>query len=307
MNLTHKGKIGRLPKGLQEQLNRRIENGEKGGRLVAWLNSLPEVRAVLAREFEGKPIREQNLSDWRKHGYAKWLRQQEALDMARQLAGDVDELQPPGSPPLADQMAVWLTARYLVAVQKLAEQNGDGEMDLKTLRELCHDVVAVRRGDHSGARLKMEQERLEREREKTEEELLEHFERWTENQQVRDWICQAWVDPEERKRRLREIYGRAPETPDEAATDEQDEKERRIREIYGLPPESPEAAEADADCADSLSASNGERIKGEVSKQLSAPVNGHESGPVKPGQTESNQKPEAHRPFECDKAPPGAA
>jgi hypothetical protein len=305
MNLTHKGKIGRLPKGLQEQLNRRIENGEKGGRLVAWLNSLPEVRDVMAREFEGKPIREQNLSDWRKHGYAKWLRQREALDMARQLAGDVDELQPPGSPPLADQMAVWLTARYLVAVQKLAEKNGDGEMDLKTLRELCHDVVAVRRGDHSGARLKMEQERLEREREKTEEELLEHFERWTENQQVRDWICQAWVDPEERKRRLREIFGLAPETPDEAATDEQDEKERRIREIYGLPPESPEAAEADADCADSLSASNGERIKGGVSEQLSAPVNGREPGSIKPDQTESSQQPEVHRPFEREKAAPG--
>ena len=281
MNLTHNGKIGCLPKSIQEQLNHRIENGEKAGVLVKWLNSLPEVRDVMARDFGGKPIREQNLSEWRKRGYAKWLQQQEALDMARQLTADVGELQPPGSPPLADQMAVWLTARYLVAVQKLAEKNGDGEMDLKTLRELCHDVVAVRRGDHSGARLKMEHERLEREREKTEEELLEYFERWAENQQVRDWICQTWVDPEERKRRLREIYGRAPETP--------------------------EAAEADADCADSLSASNGERIKGEVSKQLSAPVNGHESGPIKPGQTESNQKPESHRPLERDNAPPGAA
>jgi len=44
-------------------------------------------------------------------------------------------------------------------------------------------IVELRRGDHSGARLNMEQERLERER------------------------------------RLREIFGRAPKTPDEAATD----------------------------------------------------------------------------------------
>ncbi len=86
-------------------------------------------------------------------------------------------------------MTAWLTARYLVAVQKLAEKGGDGEIDLKILRELCHDVVAVRRGDHSGARLKMEQERLEREREKMEEEVVAQFERWVENPAVREVIC----------------------------------------------------------------------------------------------------------------------
>jgi hypothetical protein len=217
MNLTHNGKIGRLSKAVQEQLNRRIQNGEKGRELAAWLNSLPEVQAVMAAEFGGKPVREQNLSEWRKHGYAKWLRQQEALDMARQLADDVGELQPTGAPPLADQMAVWLTARYLVGVQKLAEMNHNGELDLKVLRELCHDVVALRRGDHSGARLKMEQERLEREREKTEEEVVAHFERWAENQQVRDWICQG-VSPEERDRRLCAILGRPPKPPMAAAS-----------------------------------------------------------------------------------------
>jgi hypothetical protein len=70
--------------------------------------------------------------------------------------------------------------------------------------------VAVRRGDHSGARLKMEQERLEREREKTEEEVIAHFQRWVKNPGMRDWICQAWISPEEREARLREIFGREP-------------------------------------------------------------------------------------------------
>ncbi len=199
MNLTHNGKIGRLPKAIQDQLNRRIENGEKGGPLVAWLNSLPEVQAVVAAEFEGKAIREQNLSEWRKGGYTQWLRQQEALEMARQLGAETWELQPAGAPPLTDQMAVWVTVRYLVAIRKLAEKSAGGELDLKVLREFCHDVVALRRGDHSGARLKMEQERLAREREETEAEA------------VRDWICQAWVTPEEGRRRMREIFGLPPE------------------------------------------------------------------------------------------------
>jgi hypothetical protein len=149
----------------QEQLDRRLDHGEKGRRLVEWLNSLPGVQAVVAAEFGGKAIPEQNISEWRKTGYKKWLRQQEALDMARQLAADTGELQPAGAPPLTDQMAVWLAARYLIAIRKLGETSDGAEPDLKVLREFCHDVVALRRGDHSAARLKLEQERLERERE----------------------------------------------------------------------------------------------------------------------------------------------
>jgi len=77
----------------------------------------------------------------------------------------------------------------------------------------------MRWGDHSDARLNLEQERLEREQEKTEEEVVEHFKCWVKNPQVRDWICRDWVSPEDRERRLREIFGLAPKTPDEAATD----------------------------------------------------------------------------------------
>ena|ERR1039458_8944758 len=212
MNLTHNGKIGRLPKAVQEQLNRRLENGEKGGPLVAWLNALPVVQAVLAAVFDGQPIREQNLSEWRKGGYKKWLWRQEALDMAREMAAETGEFQPVDAPPLTDQMAGWVTVRYLLAIRKL--MNTEGEPDLKMLREFCHDVVAVRRGDHSAARLKMEQERLEREREKTEEEIVTQFQRWLKNPGVRDLVCQDYVSPEERERRMREIFGLAPKPPE---------------------------------------------------------------------------------------------
>jgi hypothetical protein len=222
MNLTHNGKIGRLPKAVQEQLNHHLENGEKGRGLAVWLNALPEVQAVLAAEFDGKPIREQNLSEWRKGGYKNWLWRQEALEMARDMATETGELQPDGAAPLTDQMAGWVTVRYLLAVRKLVEKSDDGEIDLKTLRELCHDVVAVRRGDHSAARLKMEQERLEREREKTEEEVVAHFQRWLKNPAVRDLICQDYVSPEERERRLREIFGLAPKPPEPAAPDSEE-------------------------------------------------------------------------------------
>src|ERR1017187_9918127 len=87
---------------------------------------------------------------------------------------------------------------------------------LRALRGLCQDIVELRRGDHSGARLKMEQERLEREREKTEEEVIAHFQRWLKNPEVRDLFCQDYISPEEREARLREIFGRQPKPPVEA-------------------------------------------------------------------------------------------
>jgi len=157
--MTGKGKIRRLPREIQEQVNQRMESGELGHQLAAWLNSLPEVQAVLAAEFEGKPIRKQNLSEWRNNGYSKWLRQKEIQEMARQMAGEIAGLQQPGGPPLTDLMAVWVASRYVVTVQKQAEK--DKEPDMKALRELCRDVVALRRGDQIGARLKIAQEQWE--------------------------------------------------------------------------------------------------------------------------------------------------
>src|SRR5438045_3895894 len=90
--MTRNGKIARLPKAVQEQLNRRLEDNEPGKRLVEWLNSLPEVQAVITLEFSGKPIREQNLSEWKKGGYHDWQRQQERSEWFRQLQAEAGDL-----------------------------------------------------------------------------------------------------------------------------------------------------------------------------------------------------------------------
>ena len=39
--MARTGKIARLPDDIREQLNRRLNDGEKGKKLVMWLNSLP--------------------------------------------------------------------------------------------------------------------------------------------------------------------------------------------------------------------------------------------------------------------------
>src|SRR6185503_19452644 len=92
MNITRNGKIARLPKAVREELNRRLSDGEPGTDLVAWLNSLPEVQRVVTAEFGGRPVREQNLSEWKQGGYQDWSRQQEALELVRHLSTEAEDL-----------------------------------------------------------------------------------------------------------------------------------------------------------------------------------------------------------------------
>ena len=55
------GKIARLPGGIRAQLNTRLQDGAEGKEIVLWLNSLPEVKEVLVKMFDGRPINDQNL------------------------------------------------------------------------------------------------------------------------------------------------------------------------------------------------------------------------------------------------------
>ena len=261
--MARNGKIARQPREIRDELNRRLQNGQQGAPLLAWLNGLPQVRQTLVEGFGGIAISKQNLSEWRAGGFAEWQARQDTLDDARELAADANEITAATDGRLTDHLATVLAVRYASA---LAGWNGEVTDEfrrkLRALRGLCQDIVELRRGDHSGARLKMEQERLEREREKTEEEVIAHFHRWLKNPAVRDMVCQDYVSPEERERQMREIFGREPK-PSKTDEDMAAEKAAKIRDIYGLPPDPPESPE------------------------VTAP-NGDESNPVKPGQTNSS-------------------
>ena len=77
MNLntvTRTGKIARLPLSIRDQLNRRLLDNEPGPSLLAWLNSLPEVQALLAADFASQPISPANLSHWKGGAYRDWPR-----------------------------------------------------------------------------------------------------------------------------------------------------------------------------------------------------------------------------------------
>lgn len=158
--MTRTGKIARLPRTIREQLNRRLEDGEPGSDLVAWLNALPPVQTVLKTEFADRPISEQNLSEWKSGGYRDWRKHQEAMELVRDLSANADELTQVTGEPLTDRMSPLLATRYMAVIKLLGVAAGEDANDWKTLRELCSDVVALRKGDHSAERLKLERERV---------------------------------------------------------------------------------------------------------------------------------------------------
>jgi|ERR1043166_5190331 hypothetical protein len=201
--MTRNGKIARLPRVIREQLNRRLHDGELQTKLVEWLNHIPEVQAVLAAEFDGRAVSEQNLSEWTAGGYRDWMLQQEAIELVRHMDADSDELNQASKVRLTDLLAQRLAARYVVAAKLLSRSNQEGEIDLKLLREFCGYIVALRKGDHSAERLKLERERLEFDREQLRELRDEEFWKWA--RENRDDICKGYRSAGEKIAILRKL------------------------------------------------------------------------------------------------------
>jgi hypothetical protein len=155
---TYRGKIGRLPHGIQVEVNCRLRDGARGRAVAEWLNGLPEVQAVLAREFEGKPVREQNVSEWRKGGYQHWLQLQEVQAMVQQVGPEVLKFRGAVSEPVTETLATWATVQYMVAMKKMTDAKAGQGVAWKQMREFVSDVVALRRGELRSKRIEINHE-----------------------------------------------------------------------------------------------------------------------------------------------------
>src|SRR6478672_5577636 len=96
------GKISRLSPEIRNQLNRRLSNSEPGDTLLAWLNSLPETRAVLADHFDGQPITQQNLSEYRCTTFRSGEMRQAAVEFISDETSDSTESSQSIGSPLVD-------------------------------------------------------------------------------------------------------------------------------------------------------------------------------------------------------------
>jgi hypothetical protein len=81
-----RGKIAQCPRTIREEVCRRLDDGQQGPEILAWLNAQPEVVSLTALEWEGHAISDNNLSQWFKGGFLDWQRQQIEVESTTRLA-----------------------------------------------------------------------------------------------------------------------------------------------------------------------------------------------------------------------------
>jgi len=194
--MTRTGKIARLPLAIRQELNQRLQEGEPGKQLVEWLNTLPKVNAVMKADFEGRPISESNLSEWKTGGFRSWEADQQAAAAVTSLMEASKDLETAHKHRMTERLSLALTARMAVEIRRL-DSIEDGPEKARLWRELRTSVLAVRRVDIQGQKFNLEWEKYDdrvRKQEDEERRLLE------ENQRPK-------MTPEEKQARINQIMG----------------------------------------------------------------------------------------------------
>lgn len=206
--MARNGKIAKLPLAVREELNRRLLDGQTASKILPWLNGLAEVKACCEEDFEGILINDGNLSEWRKGGYAEWLRKRDKVERTRELAKYSVELAKASGGNLAEGAAAVLSGQILDLLEGVddlgaglpaqgGESNGEGPSPLQaaaeSLNALTLSVARLRKGDHNAQAIRQNDERLEQSKEALELEkqkfmrtTCELFLKWAEDHRAKD-------------------------------------------------------------------------------------------------------------------------
>jgi hypothetical protein len=160
--MARKGKIARLPRSIRDELNRRLDDGAQGVQLLDWLNSLPEVQRVLIDSFEGHPITDGNLSDWKQGGFLEWQRLQEAGDWARTMIHESNHITAEsGLIPFSDRLSAVVALSLGKIIRELAAGSLADEDAYQKFIVLLKQLTRLRQDDHKASRLRMDLETYE--------------------------------------------------------------------------------------------------------------------------------------------------
>ena len=130
----------------------------------------------------------------------------------RALDAEVAGLKEAGLDGLTDKLAGLLSAHYAGAASRAAEEAGRAGLSLETLHSLATNIVALRKGDQSAARLQLEREWIEIERQRARERSEAYCVAWARDPANQNKIRPSTLSEEERARRIREIF-KMPEPP----------------------------------------------------------------------------------------------
>lgn len=193
-----RGKIGRLPLAIREQLNRRLLENQLRKTIAAWINGLSEVKALLATFNDGNPagpIDERNLSDWYLGGYQDWLKRRERLERTKELAKYAAGQAKAGAGSIAEGAAAIASGQILEVLEAVDDASGQ-RLPADALVKIAGAVAVLRGSDQAEERLRIEREKLKRkdqeielDRQRFQRQTCELFLKWYQDRRAVDAIA----------------------------------------------------------------------------------------------------------------------
>ena len=174
---ARRSKIGRLPWSIRNELCERLLDGASGAEALRWLNAQPE----LGKAGIGT-VSAQNLSAWRRTGYAAWLREREKARQVREYAETASHIAAAAGGDPAAVGARILAGKMLTMLEAV---------DTETARDFASAVASLRKGESTAARLRLDREKAELARQslaleqaKFRRQTCELFAKWYRRQEV---------------------------------------------------------------------------------------------------------------------------
>jgi hypothetical protein len=186
------GKIGRLPIVIRDELNRRLINGETSRVILAWVNGLDEAKSVLAAEFNGDAINDQNLTNWRQGEYQTWLGRRESIQKTRELARFAMDLAQAKGGSIAEGGAAIAAGKLL----EILEATDSQKLEAAEIGEIVTSLSNLRASEIAADRIRIEEEKLKRKDEelrqadrKFRRETCEMFVKWSNDARAKEILA----------------------------------------------------------------------------------------------------------------------
>lgn len=205
--MSAKGKIGRLPFAIRQQLNARMRDGEADVDILPWLNGIPEVKAALKDARFGGPLNRsvisaQNLSEYRARAYQDWLREQDKVERIKSMAEFSMRLADAAGGDV-NSPAVSIAAGKIMEALELAD--GDDLLAMsQTLAKLNKSEADKTRARTDQGRLEVQRDALALEHQKFERQTCELFMKWYGNKQAAE-IINSKTDKDSKIEQIRQL------------------------------------------------------------------------------------------------------
>jgi hypothetical protein len=157
---TRRGKIARLPAAIREQVCARLHDGQPGRVILPWLNSLPDVIKILATEFEGEPVTDQNLSTWRQTDFKSWLERRHRIERTKELSKYAAAQARADGQSIAEGAASIAAGKLLEALETIEEEEEDGKLSATALLQIASALTALRGTEQTAVKLQQDKERI---------------------------------------------------------------------------------------------------------------------------------------------------